>query len=832
MWYDFTEQGKKVIRFAQSEAIRLGASTVGTEHLLLALLDDNDGIIAQILGAFDYDITSMRREVENLCSTEQEKNEPEKQTIDIPTSAAAKKAIEFAMQEAKNMSVAYIGTEHIFLGLLEGEGSTSSNFLSSRGIEFEKARKVVADLVGGSTPERVKAAEPEPERELPKPKKEAPRKSSVRTPVLDQLATNLSDMAKRGELDPVVGREKEIQRVIQILSRRTKNNPVLMGEPGVGKTAVAEGLAQRILAGNVPEILKDMRVMQLNVASIVAGTKYRGEFEERMHRLVKELIMDKRVILFIDEIHTLVGAGGAEGAVDAANILKPSLARGEIQIIGATTTSEYRKYIEKDAALERRFQPVHVEEPTEEDTVLILKGLRPNYEKHHKVVITDEAIDAAVKLSKRYITDRFLPDKAIDLIDEASARTRIHMLEVPEEIKDLEKSVLSIRMEKNSAVASQEFEKAADLRDEERALMEAVESMKEAWAEQRDSNPAHVCFDDIACVVSEATGIPVTQLSEEESRRLLKMEEEISKRLIGQSESVTAVAKAIRRARSGIRDPKKPVGSFLFLGPTGVGKTELAKSLSEFLFGTEDSMIRVDMSEYMEKHETAKLIGAPPGYVGFEEGGKLTEQVKRRPYSVILFDEIEKAHPDVFNLLLQLLDDGRLTDGQGRVTDFRNCVVIMTSNVGVREATKGNSLGFELEADKEKKTQKRITSVIKAQVEKVFKPEFINRIDNILVFNALTKENLAEITRLILNEVTERAAACNMELSFTDEVIERIVKEGYDPRYGARPLRRTVETMIEDNLSNLILENTSGSAIKVTVSEKDGELIFKKTKKR
>ncbi|MEG1642513.1 MAG: ATP-dependent Clp protease ATP-binding subunit [Synergistaceae bacterium] len=826
MRYDFTEQGKKIIRFAQNEAMRLKADSVGTEHLLLALLEDKDGIISQVLAACELDAMSIRKDVQNLCQTQNNEN-IDPMIIDIPTSPAAKRSIEHSMEEAKNLGASYIGTEHILLGLLAEEDGIAAQFLNSRGITLSKTRKIVAGLIGGAIIERIQDFSKKTE----KNRHEEVSKNRARTPVLDQLANNLSEMARRGELDPVVGRAEEIQRVIQILSRRTKNNPILIGDPGVGKTAVVEGLAQKIILGDVPEILKDMRVMQLNIATVVAGTKYRGEFEERMHRLVKELILDKKVILFIDEIHTLIGAGGAEGAIDAANILKPSLSRGEIQIIGATTTLEYRKYVEKDAAFERRFQPVRVEEPSIEDTILVLKGLRGNYEKHHKVTITDEAIDAAAKLSKRYIADRFLPDKAIDLIDEASARARIKKMELPSDIKDLEHSVLEIRKEKNSAVSSQEFEKAADLRDEEKKLIETISELRENWVKDREKLVTNITFDDIAFIVSESTGIPVTQLSEEESKRLLKMEETISQRLIGQEESVIAVAKAIRRTRSGMKDPKRPVGSFLFLGPTGVGKTELAKSLSNFLFGRDDAMIRVDMSEYMEKHEASKLIGAPPGYVGFEEGGKLTEAVRRKPYSVILFDEMEKAHPDVINILLQLLDDGRLTDGQGRVTDFRNSVIIMTSNIGVKEANKGKAVGFELEADQNLNVVKRTKEIILAELNRAFKPEFLNRIDNILVFNPLAKEDLSKIVFLLFKEMSERALSCGVELKITDDVVDVILKNGYDPKFGARPLRRTVERMIGDNLSNMILGEQLAGETKITVSSKAGELNFEIEKK-
>ena len=633
-------------------------------------------------------------------------------------------------------------------------------------------------------------------------------------------------MAKNAELDPVVGRAKEIQRVVQILSRRTKNNPVLIGEPGVGKTAVAEGLAQRIISGDIPEILKDKRVMQLNVANLVAGTKYRGEFEERMRRLVKEIRETKNVILFIDEIHTIVGAGGAEGAVDAANILKPSLARGEFQVIGATTTSEYRKHIEKDAALERRFQPVQVEEPTEEETVLILKGLRDRYEAHHRVSITDEALEAAASLSKRYITERFLPDKAIDLIDEASARARINTLELPDDLKSLDKSIDELRREKEDAAASQEFEKAALLRDEERKTREQSEELHREWIASRNKITPEIKADDIAVVVGEMTGIPVTQLTEEESRRLLRMEAELRERIVGQDESLQAVSRAVRRARSGMKDPRRPVGSFLFLGPTGVGKTELARSLASFLFGSDDAMIRLDMSEYMERHEAAKLIGAPPGYVGFEEGGKLTEAIRRKPYSVILFDEIEKAHPDVFNVMLQLLEDGRLTDGQGHVSDFRNSVIIMTSNVGVSDKMKASSLGFGQEEERSASDARKLRDTVTEAAKQAFRPEFLNRIDEILVFNRLGREQLLSIVEIMLRDVTERAAENKISLEVSQEAKELILEKGYDEKYGARPLRRTIQKLIEDEIANRMLEGTITHGQKIAVKKKGETLDF------
>lgn len=825
MWQNFTERGKRVFQLAQREALRLGHDVVGTEHILLGLLDDNDGVVPQVFDACGIDKDELRTEVEKQIG----RGKPRDEFVDLPSSQRAKLVIELSMSEARRMGVNYVGTEHILLGLLSEGNGVAAGILARHGMTLQGTRQTVREITGGAVPEPPENAQQTDENIDEKPEYSGPS----RTPTLDSLGIDLTKMAKKGELDPVIGRDKEIQRVVQILSRRTKNNPVLIGEPGVGKTAVAEGLAERILTGEIPEILKGKRVMQLNVASLVAGTKYRGEFEERMRKLVNEIRAVKSVILFIDEIHTLVGAGGAEGAVDAANILKPSLARGEFQVIGATTTTEYRKYIEKDAALERRFQPVVVSEPSIEDTVRILEGLRGNYEAHHHVRITGEALSAAAVLSKRYITDRFLPDKAIDLIDEASARARIECLELPAELKELEKSVEETRKEKEDAVASQEFEHAADLRDEEKKLRDQADEWRRNWSARQNQVKPDVKAEDIANIVSEWTGIPVTQLTEQESRRLLRMEEEIKKRFVGQDEALHAVARAVRRARSGIKDPNRPVGSFLFLGPTGVGKTELARSLAAFLFGSEDAMIRLDMSEYMERHEAAKLIGAPPGYVGFEEGGKLTEAIRRRPYSVVLFDEIEKAHPDVFNILLQLLEDGRLTDGQGHLTDFRNAVIIMTSNVGVPDVMNGRSLGFSGTEDTDGGFDfEKMKSTILDETKKAFRPEFLNRIDELIVFRPLGRKDLLEIVGIMLSGVIKLTDDKGISLNIDKKSRQLILDRGYDPKYGARPLRRAIQKMVEDNVSTMILEGTvvSGDTIKVTVS--GGELKFSKAAPR
>ena len=811
MWQDFTERGKRVFQIAHKEALRMGHDVIGTEHVLLALLYDNDTIISRVLMYHRTTPEALVSEIERNAGV----GTPYEEERDLPTSQRVKVVMDLAMREARRMGMNYIGTEHIFLAILAEREGMAAQVLASHGMTLQGCRALIAELrEGGRT---VGSGAPkEPRRSEQSTKREA----QSNTPITDQLATDLTKLAAKGELDPVIGRAKEIQRVVQILSRRTKNNPVLIGEPGVGKTAVAEGLAQRIFSGDIPEVLKGKRVMQLNVANLVAGTKYRGEFEERMRRLVKEIRETKGIILFIDEIHTIVGAGGAEGAVDAANILKPSLARGEFQVIGATTINEYRKYIEKDAALERRFQPVQVDEPSVEETVLILKGLRERYEQHHRVRITDAALEAAASLSKRYVTDRFLPDKAIDLIDEASARARIKTLEAPDELKALERSIDDLRKEKEEAAAAQEFEKAAYLRDEEQ--------WRKEWTEKQNKIQPEITAEAIAEIVAESTGIPVTQLTEEESRRLLRMEEELRKRVVGQDEALHAVARAVRRARSGMKDPKRPVGSFLFLGPTGVGKTELARSLAEFLFGSEEAMIRIDMSEYMERHEAAKLIGAPPGYVGFEEGGKLTEAIRRRPYSVVLFDEIEKAHPDVFNVMLQLLEDGRLTDGKGHVSDFRNCVVIMTSNVGVTENMRTRALGFGGAEEAAAADRRKMRETVTEAARKAFRPEFLNRIDEILVFDPLGKEELLRIVDIMLGEVEQRARENGVEIEADGSAKKFILDKGYDPKYGARPLRRTIQRMVEDEISNCLLEGELSAGDRIKVSSDGEKLEFTK----
>jgi ATP-dependent Clp protease ATP-binding subunit ClpC len=804
MWQFFNEKGKRVVQQAHKEALRLGHDVIGTEHLLLGILDEMDILVSGLFDTYSVGADDIRAQMDALL----EKSQPKDKIVDLPLSQRAKRVLDISMKEARSMGVNYVGAEHILLGLVsEGEG-LAAQILGHFGFNVPRLRKDIQSMSsdGGEMQFAAINSAPSPENS---------RKSDVsKTPTLNQLCTDLSEMARKGELDPVIGRDKEISRISQILTRRTKNNPVLIGNPGVGKTAVVEGLARKIASGAIPDMLKDKRVVQLNVTNLIAGTKYRGEFEERMRRILKELKDSKNVVLFIDEIHTIIGAGGAEGAVDAANILKPGLARGDIQVIGATTMDEFRKYIERDSALERRFQPVMVDEPNEENTVLILQGLREHYEAHHKVKYTDDSLVSAAKLSSRYISGRFLPDKAIDLIDEAAARVRLDAMEAPDELKEMERKLADMRHEKEDMVVAQEFERAAGLRDDERRMMEDIEAYRKNWQLQRSMITPVVAVNDIANVVAGWTGIPVVQMTEEEAQRLRRMEEEIHKRMVGQDEAIGVVSRAIRRARSGMKDSRRPVGSFLFLGPTGVGKTELARSLAEFMFGNEDALLRFDMSEYMERHEVAKLIGAPPGYVGYESGGKMTEMVRRKPYSVILFDEIEKAHPDLFNLLLQILEDGHVTDSQGHKVDFKNSVIIMTSNVGAENIVKGQTLGFGLdqkqdgEGDlgKESHEWRRMKSGILDSVRKLFRPEFLNRIDDIVVFKPLDKSELLQITHVMLKDVVRRAADQSVELSIKDDACQLLLDKGFDPKYGARPLRRTIQRMVEDRLADMLLE--------------------------
>jgi ATP-dependent Clp protease ATP-binding subunit ClpC len=801
MFGRFTERAQKVLALAQEEAIRLGHNNIGTEHILLGLVREGEGIAAKALYGLGLSSEKIQSEVENLIG----KGQGVTQTIHY--TPRAKKVIELSMDEARKLGHSYVGTEHILLGLIrEGEG-VAARVLNNLGISLNKARQQVLQLLGSNETNGHAAGS----------------SAHANTPTLDSLARDLTAIARDGKLDPVIGRSKEIQRVIEVLSRRTKNNPVLIGEPGVGKTAIAEGLAQQIVNNEVPETLRDKRVMTLDMGTVVAGTKYRGEFEDRLKKVMDEIRQAGNIILFIDELHTLIGAGGAEGAIDASNILKPALARGELQCIGATTLDEYRKYIEKDAALERRFQPIQVDEPTIEESIKILKGLRDRYEAHHRVSISDEAIEAAVKLSDRYISDRFLPDKAIDLIDEAGSKVRLRSFTTPPNLKELEQKLEEIRKEKDAAVQSQEFEKAASLRDAEQKLREQLEETKKSWKEKQGKENSEVTVEDIAEVVSSWTGIPVSKLAQTETERLLHLEEILHSRVIGQDEAVKAVAKAVRRARAGLKDPKRPIGSFIFLGPTGVGKTELARALAEAMFGDEDAMIRIDMSEYMEKHSTSRLVGSPPGYVGFEEGGQLTEKVRRKPYSVILLDEIEKAHPDVFNLLLQVLEDGRLTDSKGRTVDFRNTILIMTSNVGAEALKKNKYVGFNIQDGEQK--FKDMKGKVLEELKKAFRPEFLNRIDEIIVFHSLEKDQLKQIVSLLTDQLTKRLKEQEIDLELTEKAKEKLAEEGYDPEYGARPLRRAIQKNIEDRLSEELLKGNVRPGQSVVIDVENNEFV-------
>ncbi len=803
MFGRFTERAQKVLALAQEEAIRLGHNNIGTEHILLGLIREGEGIAAKALQALGLGSDKIQNEVETLIGTGQEG------TKTIHYTPRAKKVIELSMDEARKLGHSYVGTEHILLGLIrEGEG-VAARVLNNLGVSLNKARQQVLQLLGSS--------------EASGGNQQSGATAHANTPTLDSLARDLTAIAKEEGLDPVIGRSKEIERVIQVLSRRTKNNPVLIGEPGVGKTAIAEGLAQAIINNEVPETLRNKRVMTLDMGTVVAGTKYRGEFEDRLKKVMDEIRQAGNVILFIDELHTLIGAGGAEGAIDASNILKPSLARGELQCIGATTLDEYRKYIEKDAALERRFQPIQVNEPTNDESIQILKGLRDRYEAHHRVTITDAAIEEAVKLSDRYISDRFLPDKAIDLIDEAASRVRLRSYTAPPNLKELEGRLEETRKEKDAAVQSQEFEKAASLRDSEQRLREELDSMKNEWKKKQGQENTEVTVEDIAQVVTSWTGIPVSRLVEEETDRLLRMEEILHQRVIGQEEAVKAISKAVRRARAGLKDPKRPIGSFIFLGPTGVGKTELARAVAETLFGDEDAFIRIDMSEYMEKHATSRLVGSPPGYVGHDEGGQLTEKVRRNPYSVILLDEIEKAHPEVFNILLQVLEDGRLTDSKGRTVDFRNTAVIMTSNVGASTLRRNKSLGFTV--DSEDQNYKDMKGKVMAELKNSFRPEFLNRIDEIIVFHSLEKKHIREIISLMAEQLEKRLAEQGIQFELTEAAKDKISDEGFDPEYGARPLRRALQKQVEDRLSEELLKGTIKKGQKAIIDVKDNELI-------
>ncbi len=786
MFERFTEKAIKVIMLAQEEARRLGHNFVGTEQILLGLIGEGTGVAAKVLKSMGVNLKDARIEVEKIIG-----RGSGFVAVEIPFTPRAKRVLELSLEEARQLGHNYIGTEHLLLGLIrEGEG-VAARVLENLGVDLTKVRTQVIRMLG-ETAEVTSGAS----------------QGRTKTPTLDEFGSNLTVMASEGKLDPVVGRAKEIERVIQILGRRTKNNPVLIGEPGVGKTAIAEGLAQRIANNDVPDILEEKRVVTLDIGLLVAGTKYRGEFEERLKKIMDEIRQAGNVILVIDEVHTLIGAGAAEGAIDAANILKPALARGELQCIGATTLDEYRKHIERDAALERRFQPVMVGEPTVEETIEILYGLRERYEQHHKLKILDEALEAAAKLSDRYISDRYLPDKAIDLVDEAGSRVRLINSQLPPAAKELDKELRQVLKDKDDAVRSQDFDKAGELRDREmeiKSQIRAIAQSKKTDGSSDDASPV-VDEEDIAQIVASWTGVPVNKLTESESEKLLHMEDTLHQRLIGQEDAVKAVSRAIRRARVGLKNPNRPIASFIFSGPTGVGKTELAKSLASYFFGSEDAMIRLDMSEYMERHTVSKLIGSPPGYVGYNEGGQLTEAVRRRPYTVVLFDEIEKAHPDVFNMLLQILEDGRLTDAKGRTVDFKNTLLIMTSNIGSKVIEKGGGgLGFEFSENQAESQYNRIRNLVNEELKQYFRPEFLNRLDEIIVFRQLNKEEVKEIADIMLKEVFGRLKEQGITLEVTERFKDRLVSEGYNPAYGARPLRRAIMRLLEDVLAEQIL---------------------------
>ena len=818
MYERFTDRARKVMQLANQEAQRFNHEYIGTEHVLLGLIKEGSGVAANVLKNLDVDLRKIRLEVEKLVQSG-----PDMVTMGkLPQTPRAKKVIEYSMEEARNLNHNYVGTEHILLGLLREQEGVAAQVLMNLGLKLEDVREEVLNLLGhgleGAESERGRGSgesggKPGSERKSGKSK----------TPALDSFGRDLTELAKQGKLDPVIGRESEIERTIQVLCRRTKNNPVLLGEAGVGKTAIVEGFAQLVIDGNVPELLLERRIVVLDLAMMVAGTKYRGQFEERIKAVMNEVSRSKNTILFIDELHTLVGAGGAEGAIDASNVLKPALARGEIQCIGATTLDEYRKYIEKDAALARRFQEVMVEPTNKEDTIAILKGLRDRYEAHHRVQITNDAIDAAVELSNRYITGRCLPDKAIDVIDESGARVRLKAMTKPPNLKEIDEEVEQLNREKEEAVANQDFEKAASLRDQADKLKKKKATITRQWREKSRETDGVVDEEVIAEVVAKMTGIPLTRMTTEDSMRLMNMEEDLHKRVISQDEAIKAISRAVRRSRSGLQDPKRPTGTFVFAGPTGVGKTLLAKALAEFMFGDEDALIQLDMSEYMEKHNVSRLIGAPPGYVGYEEGGQLTEQIRRRPYAVVLLDEIEKAHPEVFNMLLQLMEEGRLTDSFGRNVDFRNAVLIMTTNAGA-EAIKNES-GFGFQRPDQDASYESMKSRVTEEIEKVFRPEFINRVNDIIVFRHLTIDDLKEVIDLELSKVRERLLERGLAMELTDEAKSFIIKKGSDTDYGARPLRRALERFIEDPLSEELLrgEFQGKDTIQVEVKEVAGK---------
>jgi ATP-dependent Clp protease ATP-binding subunit ClpC len=811
MMNNFTPRAQQVLALARKEADRFNHNYVGTEHLLLGLIKLGQGVAVNVLQKMGLDLETVRMEVEKHVGSHPET----KMVGNIPYTPRVKKVLALAGKEAKALNHSYVGTEHILLGLLrEGEG-VAARVLKSLEVDIERTRnEILKELDPNFTP-------PESEAESP----QEGNKKEVKTPALRAFGRDLTELAKKAELDPVIGRKDEIERVVQILCRRTKNNPVLLGEAGVGKTAIVEGLAQEIAAGDIPELLRDKRVITLDLALMVAGTKYRGQFEERIKAVMDEIRRSKNVILFIDELHTIVGAGSAEGAMDASNIIKPALSRGELQCVGATTLNEYRKYIEKDAALERRFQTVKVEAPSVEEAVQILKGLRPKYEAHHKARLTDEALEAAVKLSDRYLTGRFLPDKAIDVMDEAGARARINAMTRPPDVKDIEKEIEAIRIEKEAAIKAQDFEKAAALRDSEKQTKDKLERILTDWREQREEREVVVGADDILHIVSKWTGVPLHRMEEAETQKLLKMEDNLRERVIGQDEAVVAISKALRRSRADLKDPRRPIGSFIFLGPTGVGKTFLARSLAEFMFGDPDALIQIDMSEYMEKFTASRLIGSPPGYVGYEEGGQLSEAVRRRPYSVVLFDEIEKAHPDVMHLLLQILEEGKITDSLGRKIDFRNTIIIMTSNVGAEIIKRQTSMGFGAVSGTESYEQMR--DKILEESKRVFKPEFLNRLDDMIVFHTLNREDLVRIVDLEVAKVVERVKAKEIKIQVDPTAVEFLIDKGYDPTYGARPMRRAVEKYLEDPFAEELLRSNIKIGDTVVVHAEGDKLAFR-----
>lgn len=822
----FTQSAIKVLKLAQYEAKHLKHAHVGTEHILLGLLHEGTNVAAKALSSIGIDLYTVRQRVHELVEKE---DFDDLETEEIGYSPEAKTIMEYAVEQAQALGHDYIGTEHILLGIIYDTESIACEILISLGADLDIIHDAILDLLNEDTLNDMPKLNVFNENKAPKKDnntKDNKQKNNSATPLLDKYGRDLNILAQEEKIDPVIGRNREIERVIQILSRRTKNNPILIGEPGVGKTAVTEGLAQRLINGNIPKVLASKRIISLNMASLVAGTKYRGDFEDRLKKIIDEIIENKNIILFIDEMHTLIGAGAAEGSMDAANILKPALSRGEIQVIGATTLKEYKKYIEKDSALERRFQTIMVNEPSVEDAISILKGIRNKYEEFHCAKITDEAIKAAVKISQRYITDRFLPDKAIDLMDEASAKVRLKTVNIPTNISQLEQKIQDLKKAKEKAIDNQDYELAATIRDQEIQIKEELATAKTAWEKQNNAQIA-VTEEDIADVATLWTGIPVKRLVAKEADRLLHIEDIIHKRVVGQNEGVNAVAKAIRRARAGLKDPKRPIGSFLFLGPTGVGKTELARSLAEAIFGDESAMIRFDMSEYMEKHTVSRMLGAPPGYIGYDEGGLLTDAVRRKPYAVILLDEIEKAHPDIFNILLQVLDDGRLTDSQGRTVDFKNTVIIMTSNAGAfkLQPQKTNTMGFAVNEDKQIKQNAK--KIVMDEVKRQFKPEFLNRIDEIIIFEPLTDKELTQIVTLLLNDVQKRLAEMDIELIIKDEVKSYLLKHGTDTIYGARPLKRAVQRYLQDPLAEQLLQKNIKSMQKIIVDCVEDKLTFK-----